>query len=470
MQPRSQRKLDGAEVNRLVLGLLFAVSCWAQTSVRVNVGGPVFTDSGGNPWQADTGCSSTSIFTRAVSIANTSDPTLYQTGRSSTSTIGCTYSVDNFSFFYVTLLFAETDPTITRAGQRVFNIFINGILVQSQFDPFARSGQFATAIPLTFGPLAIYNSTVSIVLAQVTGQPILQGVDIESAGSSGGGTVTHATTPLLLNNLAVGNGLGDLKVGDLSGDVTTSGSLATVIGASKVLETMLGLTDLTTANATTLKHGLLPKLDGSATKALLGDGTWGTFTAANGVTYTSGTGAPSSSCTAGQNVYLDTTNLDYWFCNVANTWKKIISTVNTGTFSMTGQAGTTPATPSAGLATFFFDSALSDAPSVVQSSGTKYALGRVIARGTKALATAAISSAACTSAQTDTATGAATSDTVVVTFASDPSGVTGYVPLTAGGLSIYTYVTANTFNAKVCNFTASSITPGALSLNWLVTR
>lgn len=104
------------------------------------------------------------------------------------------------------------------------------------------------------------------------------------------------------------------------------------------------------------------------------------------------------------------------------------------------------------------------------NNGSFFPLARTIATGAKALATGAISSETCTTAQTDTATGAATTDTAIVTFASDPTGVTGYVPLTAGGLTIYPYVTSNTMNFKVCNFTAGSITPGALSLNWRVVR
>lgn len=103
-------------------------------------------------------------------------------------------------------------------------------------------------------------------------------------------------------------------------------------------------------------------------------------------------------------------------------------------------------------------------------NGAFFALARVIASGTKALATSAINTETCSSAQTDTATGAATSDTMIVTFASDPTGITGYIPLVAGGLTIYPYVTANTANFKICNFTSGSITPGALSLNWRVVR
>ena len=93
-----------------------------------------------------------------------------------------------------------------------------------------------------------------------------------------------------------------------------------------------------------------------------------------------------------------------------------------------------------------------------------------IASGAKALATGAIASATCTSAQTDTATGTATTDTIEVTFNGDPTAVTGYVPLTTGMLTIIPYPTSNTVNFKVCNNTAGSITPGAITLNWRVVR
>ena len=51
-----------------------------------------------------------------------------------------------------------------------------------------------------------------------------------------------------------------------------------------------------------------------------------------------------------------------------------------------------------------------------------------IASGAKTLATGAIGSATCTAAQTDTATGAATTDAIVLSFNADPTGVTGYAP------------------------------------------
>lgn len=93
-----------------------------------------------------------------------------------------------------------------------------------------------------------------------------------------------------------------------------------------------------------------------------------------------------------------------------------------------------------------------------------------IANGTKALATSAISSATCSAAQTATATGTLTTDTIIPNFNGDPTAVTGYIPSTSGMLAIIYYPTADTVNFKVCNNTSGSITPGAITLNWKVVR
>ena len=93
-----------------------------------------------------------------------------------------------------------------------------------------------------------------------------------------------------------------------------------------------------------------------------------------------------------------------------------------------------------------------------------------IASGSLALSTSAISSGTCTSAQTQTATGALTSDGLVTNFSADPTGVTGYLPTVNGMLTIIPYLTANTFNIRVCNNTSASITPGAVTLNFRVVR
>lgn len=97
-------------------------------------------------------------------------------------------------------------------------------------------------------------------------------------------------------------------------------------------------------------------------------------------------------------------------------------------------------------------------------------LTTTVGSGTKAMATSAIASGACTSAQTVTVTGTATTDVVLIGFNGDPTGVTGFAASANGMLTIIAYPSADTVNIKECNNTASSITPGAHTLNVRVLR
>lgn len=113
---------------------------------------------------------------------------------------------------------------------------------------------------------------------------------------------------------------------------------------------------------------------------------------------------------------------------------------------------------------------------VAASNDTKlatdaYVDGHFIANGTATLGTSAIASGACATVVTSFGTGIATTDVITVSFNGDPTAVTGYGASATGAvLTIYPYPTTNNANFKVCNSTASSITPSALTLNWKVVR
>jgi len=52
-----------------------------QSAIRVKCGGPSYTDTRGQVWQADTDYTGGSTTKTSVRITGTSDPTLYQTAR-----------------------------------------------------------------------------------------------------------------------------------------------------------------------------------------------------------------------------------------------------------------------------------------------------------------------------------------------------------------------------------------------------
>lgn len=91
-----------------------------------------------------------------------------------------------------------------------------------------------------------------------------------------------------------------------------------------------------------------------------------------------------------------------------------------------------------------------------------------IASGTVSLGTSAIASGACAAVVTVSATGVLTTDSINWGFNGDTSGITGYT--TSDSLDIRPYPSADNVNFKVCNRGASSVTPGAVTLNWQVSR
>lgn len=102
--------------------------------------------------------------------------------------------------------------------------------------------------------------------------------------------------------------------------------------------------------------------------------------------------------------------------------------------------------------------------------GTWFSSTYTVASGSTALGTSSISSATCASVVTVSTPGVTTTDRINASFNGDPTGITGYVPATSGTLTIIPYPTANNVNFKVCNNTASPITPGTVILNWGVVR
>lgn len=89
--------------------------------------------------------------------------------------------------------------------------------------------------------------------------------------------------------------------------------------------------------------------------------------------------------------------------------------------------------------------------------------GSLIANIQVALPTGALAANACSSALTATMTGLLTTSAFNMAWVGDVSAVNGWG--STGGLVLLPWPTANTFNYRVCNTTASSITPGAASVN-----
>ena len=108
-----------------------------------------------------------------------------------------------------------------------------------------------------------------------------------------------------------------------------------------------------------------------------------------------------------------------------------------------------------------------------QTTGLKWAstgTATVICSGSQALGTSAIGSGAAATTVTVACTGLLTTDNIQVDFNADPTATTGYIPSANGMLTIIKWPTANQINIAVVNNTSSSITPGAVTVNYRVVR
>jgi hypothetical protein len=168
-------------MQRYIAAALVFVGVASAQTLRYNVGytvGP-YTDTLGNVWAVDTGCSGSNTST-ANTIIGTSDQTLYRFAKQN-PVITCSYQVTPGNYT-VTLKFAEV-ANIT-ATVRKFSIAINGTVVNTGFDTVADApgGAPFTAVDKVY-PAPNTGSTLTIVLTDLStsGSPfaLLNAVQIE---------------------------------------------------------------------------------------------------------------------------------------------------------------------------------------------------------------------------------------------------------------------------------------------------
>lgn len=278
------------------------------------------------------------------------------------------------------------------------------------------------------------------------------------SGSSAAPSWSTATYPA---TTAAGTVLASASANTLAGTATpTLGVAGSVVGSlSFANATSGGITLQPVAGA--LGTAVLTLPAATDTVAVLAASQAFTNKTYNGNSWTAGTG--TLTIAAGKTLTADNS------ITISGTDGK--SGIFTTTLTVNGNDGTLAFGAAGKTATFNNSIAFSGTDSTTMTFPSASAnIPQRVASGTLALATSAISSATCTSAQTAVATGTATTDVVNASFNGDPVAVTGYVPLTSGMLTIIVYPTADTFNAKVCNNTTASITPGAITLNWQVLR
>jgi fibronectin type 3 domain-containing protein len=112
------------------------------STIRVNSGGPAYTDTAGNTWVADTGFNTGNVANESGTVSGTSDPTLYMTSRwdnSPSPELEYSFNVP-LGWYQVNLLFA--DMYNYPVGHRVFHVQLEGNTVFENLDLIAEAGAY----------------------------------------------------------------------------------------------------------------------------------------------------------------------------------------------------------------------------------------------------------------------------------------------------------------------------------------
>ena len=151
--------------------------------LRVNCGGEAQKDKAGNQWVADQdfvagkwGAVDGSTSDRTgLGVKGTDNPAIYETER---------YSMESYKFtvpngtYTVKMHFAETYEGIGAAGDRVFDVSLQGKPVLTNFDAFKEGKAAATAVVKEFKDVQVTNGQIVIGFTPKVENPEINGIEI----------------------------------------------------------------------------------------------------------------------------------------------------------------------------------------------------------------------------------------------------------------------------------------------------
>lgn len=142
----------------------------------INAGGPAYFDPQGVSWAGDTAFTKGDTWSTIQRVTNTSSPTIYET---------CRYGIFDYLLpvpngkYMVTLKFAEISKF--GAGERQFNVQINGVPVLTNFDIIAAVGAPFVAIDETFSATVSNGVLVLGFTAGAADLPLINAIQVVSA-------------------------------------------------------------------------------------------------------------------------------------------------------------------------------------------------------------------------------------------------------------------------------------------------
>ncbi|HEY1214606.1 MAG TPA: malectin domain-containing carbohydrate-binding protein, partial [Bryobacteraceae bacterium] len=149
-------------------------------TIRIKSGGAAMTDEQGNSWLADTNYDSGAGTSTTDGISNTPTPSLYGSQHYNTGGFTYNFAVPNGNY-YLTLKFAEFYASGPR--QRLFNVLVNGKMVDQNLDIFTAAGGKDRAYDLRL-PVVVTGQWITIQFQAVADNPIVNAIEIEAGDSS----------------------------------------------------------------------------------------------------------------------------------------------------------------------------------------------------------------------------------------------------------------------------------------------
>jgi hypothetical protein len=138
--------------------------------LAINAGGPAFVLNSGVTYATDSGFTGGTAATTPFDVAGTDNDPIYYSYRSGTS-FSYSLAVPNGNY---SLVLNFVDPTSTAAGQRKFNVTVEGKQLLTNFDIFAAAGP-KTAISKAFA-VTVTGGKLTLSLKSVVGSAILSGL------------------------------------------------------------------------------------------------------------------------------------------------------------------------------------------------------------------------------------------------------------------------------------------------------
>jgi hypothetical protein len=159
------------------------------TTILVDAGSEQpYTDALGQVWSADSGFTGGSLYSINHAIDGTPAPVLYQTLHYSFSTLSYEATVPNGQYT-VTLKFEENQ--VNQAGERLFNVVLNGEQVLPNFDEFAAAGAQYQAVDVPL-PVTVTNGAINLQFVPVVNATGVYAIEIE-AGTPPAPTISSIT-------------------------------------------------------------------------------------------------------------------------------------------------------------------------------------------------------------------------------------------------------------------------------------